>query len=63
MGTTLYSQCYYYHTAFNISKKKGIDKVMSISNEVRKAICITEVKNYEYCIKITINTINTSNLY
>lgn len=31
---------------------------MSISNEVRKAICITEVKNYEYSIKI-----NTSNLY
>lgn len=36
---------------------------MSISNEVRKAICITEVNNYEYCIKITINAINTSNLY
>lgn len=56
MGTTLYSQCYYYHTVFNISKK-GIDKVMSISNEVRKAICIA-LKNYEYCIKITINTSN-----
>lgn len=25
---------------------------MSISNEVRKAICITEVKNYEYCIEL-----------
>lgn len=52
MGTTLNSQCYYYHhSVFNIGEK-GIDKVLYIMNDVSKVLFIMGVKNCDYSVKL-----------